>query len=175
MAAARSRDKISLCARAGAPGAKGSPRFGLIFRESRYHILLPLPLPRHHSALSACPSFFALSLFGLLALDPPPSPSIVPRCGEGGREREDWPACLLTLRSGWISRATLIVAAAFCAGILIMSTSRNTLCKYHIYAVERWVLWRACRAETIPGRRKEIFNFLVPSSFQSWRSSMNFW
>lgn len=164
MAAARSRDKISLCARAGAPGAKGSPRFGLIFRESRYHILLPLPLPRHHSALSACPSFFALSLFGLLALDPPPSPSIVPRCGE----REGGLACLSLDASLWMN----IARYPHCRGCFLC---RHT---YYVHVAEyimqisylrggRWVLWRACRAETIPGRRKEIFNFLVPSSFQS--------
>lgn len=38
----QSRDKISLCARTGAWG-KESPRFGLIFRESCYHILLVAP------------------------------------------------------------------------------------------------------------------------------------
>lgn len=166
MAAARSRDKISLCARAGAPGAKGSPRFGLIFRESRYHILLPLPLPRHHSALSACPSFFALSLFGLLALDPPPSPSIVPRCGEG--EREGGLACLSLDASLWMN----IAHYPHCRGCFLC---RHT---YYVHVAEYIMQISYLRGGKVgslesmqggdhAGRRKEIFNFLVPSSFQS--------
>lgn len=94
MAAARSspgQDK-PLCPCRG-PGAKGSPRFGLIFRESRYHILLVAPLP-----LLPPLGPFGLSLIfcSLTFRPPPPPPSIVRRSGEGERGLP----CLLTLRSG---------------------------------------------------------------------------
>lgn len=82
----QSRDKISLCARTGAWG-KESPRFGLIFRESCYHILLVAPsrlfpslasfIPFHLRPLRAV-SHFLLSRFSepsrapFYLLDPPP-------------------------------------------------------------------------------------------------------
>lgn len=95
----QSRDKISLCARTGAWG-KESPRFGLIFRESCYHILLVAPsrlfpslasfIPFHLRPLRAV-SHFLLSRFSepsrapFYLLDPPlQSPSIV-RCSSRNR------------------------------------------------------------------------------------------
>lgn len=76
----QSRDKISLCARTGAWG-KESPRFGLIFRESCYHILLVAPSRLFPSLASFIPfhlrplrpvSHFLLSRFS------EPSSSVLP-------------------------------------------------------------------------------------------------
>lgn len=136
----------------GPRGPEGSPRFGLIFRESRYHILL-LPLlpfrpfrPVPHFLLS---HFSASSSSSPLPLDC----SLLQREGGG---------TVLSLdASPWMNIALpLIVAAALYADILIMPTSRNTLCKYHIYAVEGCSGGEDFERFERVTRKEEIFNFL---------------
>lgn len=133
MAAARSspgQDK-PLCPCRG-PGAKGSPRFGLIFRESRYHILLVAPLP----LLPPLGPFGLSLIFCSLTFRPPPRPPPPSLdCSSLWRGREG-PALSLDA-SLWMNIARQpSLSRLLCTDVLIMSTSRNTLCKYHIYAVE---------------------------------------
>lgn len=119
------QDKISLCARAQGPGAKGSLLVSVSYFANPaiiFYSLLPF-----HSALSACPSFFALSLFGLPLLL-----LLFPRLFVAASREGSSPSSLDA--SLWMNIQPSL-SRLLCTGALIMSTSRNTLCKYHIYEV----------------------------------------
>lgn len=155
MAAARSspgQDK-PLCPCRG-PGAKGSPRFGLIFRESRYHILLVAPLP----LLPPLGPFGLSLIFCSLTFRPPPRPPPPSLdCSSLWRGREG-PALSLDA-SLWMNIARQpSLSRLLCTDVLIMSTSRNTLCKYHIYAVEGGSLETVQGGERPTGRKFLIFS-----------------
>ena len=144
----QSRDKISLCARTGAWG-KESPRFGLIFRESCYHILLVAPSRLFPSLPSFIPfhlrplrpvSHFLLSRFS------EPSSSVLPSRSPSSHRRlfaalvETGPLdsivrrlfCLLTLRRGSTS-----------VSLVMFISRRATFIEYiyiyiYIYNIFKW-------------------------------------
>lgn len=132
------QDKISLCARAQGPGAKGSLLVSVSYFANPaiiFYSLLPF-----HSALSACPSFFALSLFGLPLL----LLLLLPRLFVAEREGSS-PSSLDA--SLWMNIQPSLSR--------LLCTTAHLLCprrgiRYANIIFTRLVLWRG----------KEIFNFL---------------
>lgn len=99
MAAASPGQDKPLCPCTRPRGQRIPPRLGLIFRESRYHILLLAPLPFGPFGLS-------LIFCSLTFRPPPPPPPSIVRRWEGGIEP------LVSWRFALDEYPTLIVAAA---------------------------------------------------------------